>query len=130
MSDVVLVPPAIVCGHGEFSRGLVSAVDQITGRGDMFVPLSNMGLSGSDLESRLRELILTHGSRWIFTDLPAGSATIAARRLLQSSPRLILVTGVNLAALLDFVFSGALSPAAAASQAIERGRAAMTTTGT
>ena len=32
---------ALVAGHGDFAAGLVSAVSQITGRGDAFVTLSN-----------------------------------------------------------------------------------------
>jgi PTS system N-acetylgalactosamine-specific IIA component len=61
----------------------------------------------------------------IFTDLPAGSATMAARRVARDRPELVLVSGVNLATLLDFVCSSAGSPAEAARAAAERGRASL-----
>ena len=60
----------------------------------------------------------------IFTDLPAGSCTIAARRVARDTPGLVVVTGVNLSVLLAW----ALSPqagVAACNRALERGRDAM-----
>ncbi|HXQ78520.1 MAG TPA: hypothetical protein VN797_09935, partial [Gemmatimonadaceae bacterium] len=69
------------------------------------------------------------GAQVIFTDLPAGSATIAARRLVKETPGLVLVSGVNLATLLDFVFSTDLSPTEAARTAAERGKASLIVVG-
>ena len=122
------VSRALVCGHGSFAEGIVSAVDQITGRGDIFVAVTNFGLSGADLEARMAELVAINGVSVIFTDLPAGSATIAARRVQKSTPSIVVVTGTNLAALLDFVFHAEMEPVDAARQAVDRGRAAMTST--
>ena len=120
---------AIVAGHGEFAAGVVSAVVQITGRDDVFVPLSNRGLSPDEIERQLREGVEASDARVIFTDLPAGSSTIAARRFLRERADVVLVTGTNLAALLDFVFGDAASPADAARHAAEKGRAALAVTG-
>ena len=50
----------------------------------------------------------------IFTDLPAGSCTMAARRLLRERPAVVLVTGANLATLLDFVFHADVAPRSSA----------------
>ena len=115
---------AIVIGHGEFSAGLASAVQQITGMADQFVCLSNTGMAPGDIELALRSH-LSDGVSVIFTDLPAGSATMAARRVARDRPELVLVSGVNLATLLDFVCSSAASPAEAALGAAERGRASL-----
>ena len=115
---------AIVVGHGEFSAGLASAVQQITGMGDRFICLSNTGMAPGEIEQSLRSH-LKDGVTVIFTDLPAGSATIAARRVARDTPDLVLVSGVNLATLLDFVCSTAPSPAEAAKGAAERGRASL-----
>ena len=41
---------AVVAGHGDFAAGLVSAVVQITGRDDVYIPVSNRGLSAQDVE--------------------------------------------------------------------------------
>jgi len=120
---------AIVAGHADFASGIVSAVVQITGRDDVFVALSNRGMSAQDVERTLRELASAEGIQVIFTDLPAGSCTMAARRLQRDRPDLAMVTGTNLATLLDFVFSDELEPFDAARQAAEKGRAALMLTG-
>ena len=95
-------PRAIVVGHGEFAGGLVSAVGQICGMADKLVVLSMMGMTPEDIESTIRQHLDRTGARVIFTDLPAGSATIAARRIVRDDPGIVLVSGVNLATLLDF----------------------------
>ena len=120
---------AIVAGHGDFAAGLVSAVAQITGRGDQFLAVSNRGMSGDDVERSLGEQLDATGAHVIFTDLPAGSSTIAARRLMRRRADLVVVTGANLAALLDFVFHGEMRPVDAAHQAADRGRASLTVAG-
>jgi PTS system N-acetylgalactosamine-specific IIA component len=61
----------------------------------------------------------------IFTDLPAGSGTLAARRIVKDDPGVVLVSGVNLATLLDFVFNSAATPTEAARSAAERGKASL-----
>ena len=120
---------AIVVGHGEFAAGLVSAVGQICGMADKLVVLSMMGMTPEDIERSIREQLARTGAQVIFTDLPAGSATIAARRLVKDTPGLVLVSGVNLATLLDFVFSADVSPTEAARAAAERGKASLIVVG-
>src|SRR3954454_13364230 len=122
-------PRAIVVGHGDFAGGLVSAVGQICGMADKLVVLSMMGMTPEDIENTIREQLARTGAQVIFTDLPAGSATIAARRLVKETPGLVLVSGVNLATLLDFVFSTDLSPTEAARTAAERGKASLIVVG-
>ena len=122
-------PRAIVAGHGSFPQGIVSAVEQITGYGSVFIPLSNSDLSGEDIEARIRDRSAELGIKVFFTDLPAGSATIAVRRIMRDTPGLILVTGANLASLLEFVFSADEDPAASARHAVEKGRAALAVQG-
>jgi PTS system N-acetylgalactosamine-specific IIA component len=120
---------AIVAGHGEFAAGLVSAVEQITGRGDVFRTISARDLSAVDLEGLLRRTIEETGVQVVFTDLQAGSCTMAARRVLRDRHDVLLVAGSNLPMLLDFVFAETLPPIAAARHALDRGRAAITATG-
>ena len=114
---------AIVAGHGEFASGIVSAVAQITGRGDALLALTNRNLGGPDIEALLvRELDGT-GAGVVFIDLPAGSWALAARGVQRQRPELTVVTGVNLAALLDFVMHDESDDNAA--HAVEKGRAAL-----
>jgi mannose/fructose-specific phosphotransferase system component IIA len=122
-------PRAIVVGHGEFAGGLVSAVGQICGLADKLVVLSMMGKTPEDIEGAIREEIARTGARVIFTDLPAGSATIAARRIVKEDPGVVLVSGVNLATLLDFVFNTEVPPTEAARAAAEGGKASLIVVG-
>jgi PTS system N-acetylgalactosamine-specific IIA component len=122
-------PRAIVIGHGEFAGGLVSAVGQICGMADKLVVLSMMGMTPEDIEGTIREQLARTGARVIFTDLPGGSATLAARRIVKDTPGVVLVSGVNLATLLDFVFNSTLSPTEAALAAAERGKASLIVVG-
>jgi PTS system N-acetylgalactosamine-specific IIA component len=121
---------AIVAGHGDFAAGLVSAVEQITGRGDQFLPVAITGLSGDDIEGLLRDRMMATGIRVVFTDLQAGSCTMAARRVLRGMTDAVVVCGTNLPLLLDFVFNERATPAEAARHAAERGRAAIALVGT
>jgi mannose/fructose-specific phosphotransferase system component IIA len=120
---------AVVAGHGEFASGLVSAVDQITGHGSAFLALTNRGLSGEDILAQLTEAVEATAASVIFTDLPAGSWTVAARRIQRERPALIVVTAVSLPVLLDYVFQSDADPANAAKHAVEKGHGALTIVG-
>lgn len=116
---------AIVAGHADFAAGLLSAVLQITGRDDIFLPMTNRGLGAQDVERLMADLVGRSGAEVIFTDLPAGSCTMAARRLQRQQPDLTVVTGTNLAALLDFLFAESTVAGEAARLATEKGRASL-----
>jgi PTS system N-acetylgalactosamine-specific IIA component len=116
---------AIVIGHGDFAVGMQTAVDKITGQGDALLALSVQDRSLVQIEAWLRENLEATGAQVVFTDLQAGSATMAARKALRTMPRVALVVGANLPMLLDFVLSNAESPIEAANHAAERGRAAI-----
>jgi PTS system N-acetylgalactosamine-specific IIA component len=116
------VAPALVIGHAAYAAGLVSAVGAITGRGELLVPLTNEDAGIDEIERRLADAADATGARVIFTDLPAGSCAFAARRLLRSRPDMVVVTGVTLPALIDYVFHAELPPPDAADHACEMGR--------
>ncbi|MGH7646680.1 MAG: PTS sugar transporter subunit IIA [Gemmatimonadaceae bacterium] len=118
-------PQAIVLAHGDVADALVAAVDLITGRGDRFSPLSNQNLGAAEIDALLRERVDALGAHVIFTDLPAGSCNFAACRLLKDRPDLIVVTGVNLPALLQYATRDTVSDAEAIADAVERGGSAL-----
>jgi PTS system N-acetylgalactosamine-specific IIA component len=120
---------AIVAGHGTFADGMLSALEQITGRGDVFVGVTNRDLSAQDVEVLLRQRLDETGAMVIFTDLPAGSCTMAARRIQRDQPALKVVTGVNLSTLLDFTFTADSGDANAVEHAADKGRASLVVTG-
>jgi PTS system N-acetylgalactosamine-specific IIA component len=121
---------ALVAGHADFAAGIVSAAAQITGRGDAFATMTNVGMSADQIEERMRAIVDEHGIRVIFTDLPAGSCTIAARRILRERVDVTLVTGANLAALLHFVSHGAATAHEGAVGAAERAKSSVLVVGT
>lgn len=116
---------AIVIGHGDFATGMQTAVDKITGQGAALLSLSVQDRSLAQIEDWLRQHLTSTGAQVVFTDLQAGSATMAARKALRDMPGVILVVGTNLPMLLDFVLSNAGTPGDAAKHAAERGRAAI-----
>lgn len=118
----------VIVGHGEFASGLLSAVQQICGRMDVFAAVSNRDYPAEELERILRAHV-ANGAEIIFTDLPGGSAATAARRVMRDNPKLVLVTGANLAALLEFALGERCGPATAARTAVEKGRSAMDSSG-
>ena len=66
------------------------------------------------IEEWLREHIGSSGARVVFTDLQAGSATMAARKALRDLTTVVLVVGANLPMLLDFVLNNTEDPVEAA----------------
>ena len=104
---------AIIAGHGGFAAGMVSAIEQVSGRGAHFVPVTNTGLSPAALEEVLRAALADSGARVIFTDLPAGSCTMAARRLARAQGGIAVVTGAALPTLLAFACGSDLAAATA-----------------
>lgn len=121
MSDSVR-PRAMVIGHKDFAAGIVSAVEAITGRDDLFRTASNYGLDTRGMEAVVRDAI-AEGVAVFFSDLPAGSTTMAARRAQRDFPEITVVTGVSLPVLLDYAFAS--DPLHAVDAAVEKGRAAM-----
>jgi PTS system N-acetylgalactosamine-specific IIA component len=122
MSDI---PKALVAGHADFAAGMISAVEQITGRGSVLVPIQVAGLCSDDIQKLLYDSLVRTGTHVIFTDLQAGSCTMAARKVLRDLPDGVLIAGTNLPMLLDFVLSASENASEAAKSAAERGRGAV-----
>ena len=110
----------VVVSHAAVAQALVAAVDAIAGLGDALVPVSNEGCDGESLRQRIATA-LGDGNAVLFVDLPGGSCLTNAVRIARDHPGLAVVTGVNLAMLLEFVFHRDLPPAEAARRAAEAG---------
>ncbi len=113
----------IVC-HGALARALVDATAQISGMADALVPVSNSGCDRGDLEARV-EAAVGQEPTVVFVDMASGSCLFAVLRRLRERSNVRVVTGVNLAMLLDFVFHRDLSPDEAATRAVEIGEKAI-----
>lgn len=95
----------VLVTHGGLAVGLVDAVRRIAGlEPGVLEPLSNEGLSRDRLCEEIRRLA-GDGPAVIFTDLEAGSCTLAARMTCRGCSGLAVVSGVNLPMLLEFVFN-------------------------
>src|SRR5438034_10050103 len=105
----------VIVSHSGVAQALVSAVTLITGIDGALVPISNEGCDNDALGERLRQAV---GERpaVLFVDLPGGSPTNSIRYAKQHAA-IAVVTGVNLAMLLDFVFHRDVGPAEAARRA-------------
>lgn len=106
-------PRAIVAGHGSFAAGLISAVQQITGLGEVYTPISNSGLTPAGIDDAIRDALARTGATVVFTDLPAGSCTMIVRRLAKLQPDITIVTGVTLPTLLAFALGASVEEAVA-----------------
>src|SRR6476620_8029559 len=128
MSDTVK-KRGLVDGQADFAAGLIGAVEMISGCGNVLIPIQVRGLCGDDIQKLLYDTCMESGVRVIFTDLQAGSCTMASRRVLKQLGEGVLVAGANLPMLLDFAMSSTESAIEAASTAAERGRVAITVHG-
>lgn len=96
---------AVLLAHGAMARGMVDAVRRISGvEEDALIPLSNDGRSPQVLQEEL-EGLLAEGITVVFTDLAGGSCALAARKCFSPDHRQVVVSGVNLPILLEFVFN-------------------------
>lgn len=110
----------IVVSHAGLAQSLVAAVEAITGVHDALVGISNEGCDGGSLAERIKNAMGT-GPVVVFVDLPGGSCLTGAVRTVRTQGQAAVVTGVNLAMLLDFVFHRDTSAADAAQRAVDAG---------
>jgi mannose/fructose-specific phosphotransferase system component IIA len=116
----------LVIAHSSLAGGLVAAARQITGADEEALrALSNEGQGPAGLiEALSREL--GDAPAILFTDLPSGSCAFAARKVSADRPATALVTGVNLAILIDFVFHREMPLPQLVERLVEKGRAGVT----
>ena len=113
----------VVC-HGALAGALVDAVERITGLRGLLVPVSNADCDRGGLEERISAAIGGQPAV-VFVDMPSGSCLIAALHRLRDQHGIRIVTGVNLAMLVDFVFHPGGLPAEAADRAVSAGERAI-----
>jgi mannose/fructose-specific phosphotransferase system component IIA len=116
----------VIVSHAAVAEALVTAVGAITGIEDALVGVTNEGCDYRALSARLEQAVA--GRRAVlFVDLPGGSCLTGAVRFGRGRPDVAVVTGVNLAMLLDFVFNRDVAPAEAAERAAAAGARAIRT---
>lgn len=116
----------VIVSHAAVAQALLAAVAAITGVDNALIPVSNDGCDSGALAERLTAAIAGQPTV-LFVDLPGGSCLTSSVRLARGNANVAVVTGVNLAMLLDFVFHRDLPPAEAARRAAEAGSRAIRT---
>ena len=114
----------VIVSHAAVADALVAAVRAITGVEGALIPVSNEGCDQDALKARLVEATASQPAV-LFVDLPGGSCLTSSLRFARGRAELAVVTGVNLAMLLDFVFHRDVAPAEAARRAAEAGAKAI-----
>lgn len=116
----------VVVAHSTLADALVEAVRRIAGLEEQaLLPVSNEGLAPDAIRDRLAEVLGDSGPAIIFSDLREGSCGIAAQRLCLDRPNYVVVTGVNLPMLLDFVMKRHLPLDDLVQRLVDRGRDAV-----
>lgn len=86
-----------IVGHGTFPQGLLAAVEQIAGKQEGVVTVSNQGLGTAELTKKLEEVLTEEDNAvYVFIDLAGGSCFTACRALMRKHPEWVLIAGVGL----------------------------------
>jgi mannose/fructose-specific phosphotransferase system component IIA len=117
----------IIVSHAAVAQALVAAVRAITGIDSALTAVSNEGCGTEQLAERLRDAV-GEGPALLFVDLPGGSCMTSSTRYARQHADIAVVTGVNLAMLLDFVFHRNITPEEAARRAVDAGAKAIRVT--
>lgn len=100
----------IVTGHGKFPEGILSAISLVAGKPDNTAAVNfEMGQSSEDLKGAMTGAMesLEGDEVLILADLVGGTPfnTAAALRTERSDRKIKVIAGVNMAALVEAVFS-------------------------
>ena len=116
----------VVVAHAQLASALIGAVEQIAGTVTGLVAVSNTDCDRGTLEEKILAAVGDEPAI-VFIDMPSGSCLFAAMRRLSEAPTVRVVTGVNLAMLLEFVFHRDGAPDEVAQHVVEVGARAVGT---
>ena len=111
----------VVVAHVCLAAALVEAAERISGIEGALTAISNVGLSPDALLTGIADAV-GDGPAILFTDLASGSCTFACSSLVRTHPALAVVTGTNLAMLIDFLFNRDQAFRELAGRVVEKGR--------
>ncbi|MFM7232239.1 MAG: PTS sugar transporter subunit IIA [bacterium] len=96
--------PALVVMHADLAQALVRAAEKVAGAVEDVTLLSNEGLSRADLQLAIEERVRDwpHGGL-LFTDFWGGSCHTSGAAAARRCGDVLIVTGVNLPLLLDYL---------------------------
>jgi PTS system mannose-specific IIA component len=96
--------PALLVTHADLGAALLRAAEQVYGPVADVDVLSNSELSRADLERAIRDRV----ARWpegglVLTDFPGGSCQQCGLLAARDQAEVVVITGINLPALLDYL---------------------------
>ena len=96
--------PALLVMHADLSAALLRAAEQVSGPIEGVETLSNTGLSRDQLEREIAERV----GRWpagglVLADFWGGSCHLCGASAASGHGEVVVVTGINLPALLDYL---------------------------
>jgi PTS system mannose-specific IIA component len=96
--------PALLVTHADLAAALVRAAERVYGPIEGVELLSNEGLSRADLERQIVERVSgwTHGGL-VLTDFWGGSCHICGLAAARGHGEVMILTGINLPTLLDYL---------------------------
>ena len=97
--------PALLVMHADLSTALLRAAEKVYGSIEDVGTLSNEGLSGDALEQSISAHVKSwkEGGGLVLTDFWGGSCHICGQRAARGLGAVIIVTGVNLPTLIDYL---------------------------
>ena len=125
MNDKYRKMLGLIVTHGAFARELLSTVKQIVGNVDCCRSLSNTGLSDDILVEKIRDILDEDKERdtIVFVDYFGGSCSMNCLRAVKGYDKALIISGVNLPIILDFVTKqGTMDPKQVIDNLIRRGQ--------
>jgi mannose/fructose-specific phosphotransferase system component IIA len=96
--------PALLVMHGELAQALLNAARKVYDDVSGVRVLSNEGLDKAQIEQMVtREVSDWSDGGLVLTDFWGGSCHLCAMSAVRGNPRILLLTGVNLPMLLDYL---------------------------
>ena len=98
---------AILVSHENLSVCMAETLAKITGETTFITPISSRGISPGQLEQTVIHAIESMkevDGIILFTDLHGGSCSLVSSRIQRRYPEIVVITGVNLPLLIEYVF--------------------------
>ena len=117
----------VLLSHGKLAEGMVDAVRRITDLDEgVLTAMSNEGQSPQGLAAQVDELVGCDPVV-VFTDLGSGSCALTAQLTCKDNGARVVVFGMNLPMLLEFVFHRELPLSQLVPRLLEKGKESVKT---
>lgn len=94
----------IFTSHGSFASSAVQAAEEIIGKQDNYLCISNANLSIDEIKNKIEQAVINYraDAYFIFIDFYGSSFSLPAMKLARDYDSLTLMFGFNLPVIIDF----------------------------